>query len=484
MTDAWQAGQEVEGPGAAYELVRPLGEGGFGSAWLAKRASDGLHVAIKALHIHRLKDWKSLELFERECAVLRRLEHPQIPNYIDDFRLGPDPEQPDGLVLVQEYVDGRSLAETMRSDAPTDTAEMVAWMAEILGVLDYLHRLSPPVVHRDVKPGNILIDPGNTLIDNDQRAWLVDFGTVQAAVASAEEASSTSAGTFGYAPMEQFVGAAFPSSDLYGLAMTCLAVASKKDPADMPFSGVRVDVRSLVSFDARLTLLLERMTEPDPERRLPSARLALDHLRPLVHRYATREGVSVAAMQAVAHNHAASQQAAGRAKMSGEDLLPSEQIREAGHRMAQLDGRALAIPVFSEQVRGVDHSAVSPSGELIGAHRFVLDANDYSEIGRLHKDHISAAFDATGQVVLAVDDDGAHHARQWRRAEDGRRERGVDFVRWRDRRGVRRQGRAPARARGRPAATRQQGVRTHAQVMETRGVQPGRSVARGRQLHR
>ncbi len=395
MSETWQAGDLVQGPSERYRLERPLGEGGFATTWLAKRVSDDLPVAMKSLHFRRLSDWKSLELFERETRVLRRLDHPQIPNYVDDFKLGDDPIQPEGLVLVQQFVDGAPLSEAVAGRMAMDEARLVAWLAQLLDVLHYLHSQTPPVIHRDVTPKNVLLDTAG-------KAWLVDFGTVQAAVRSATDLSSTSAGTFGFAPMEQFVGAAFPSSDLYGLAMTALAVASGKNPTDMPFAGVRVDVRALVQVDARLTLLLERMTEPDPERRMNDARLALAQLRPLVHRLASRDTITAAAMQAVAERARGSLPV--RSQGAEDDLLPSERMREAGLRMATVAGQALPIPPLGEHFRWARRAAVSRSGDWLGVGRFVLDARDLRVVGKLRDEHSTAAFNVAGDRLVACDE--------------------------------------------------------------------------------
>jgi serine/threonine protein kinase len=257
----------------AYEIVKEHGQGGFGVTYLARRRADGLPVIVKTLKLERLKEWKSLELFEREAEVLRGLRHPGIAAYIDSFSEGA-PAAPSVLGIVQEYIPGEDLARRMKRGARLGEAEMISWFAQILEVLAYLHALSPPVIHRDVTPKNVIVRP-------DGRAFLVDFGAVQAAVLSSSTLASTAAGTFGYAPMEQFMGRAFPASDLYGLAMTYLAVATGKEPEELPLDGVRVNVREALRANARLTLLLTDMTEPDPGRRLASAGEALDRLAPL-----------------------------------------------------------------------------------------------------------------------------------------------------------------------------------------------------------
>ncbi len=352
-----QAAAVLSGPEHAYRIEGVLGRGGFGVTYLARREGDGLQVALKQLHVSRLEEHKSLELFQREIAVLRRLSHPRIPDYVDDFVA-------EGLVLVQEYVEGHDLSRVVQGEVEMDEGGLVSWMAQVLEVLDYLHHLTPPVVHRDISPKNILLRP-------DATAYVVDFGTVTVGLPGT--LASTSAGTFGYAPMEQFVSRAFPASDLYGLGMTCLAVASGREPSDMPFDGIRVDVRGMTALDARLTLLLERMTEPDPERRLGDARVALEQLRPLLARYAAGRGVTAAAMQRVAERHRDERAPTARAGIAADDLLPSERIREAGARIARLAGSALGIPPLEAELGYTSSAALSPDGTVVVLEGHVVD---------------------------------------------------------------------------------------------------------------
>ncbi|HEY0708925.1 MAG TPA: hypothetical protein VGG33_19100, partial [Polyangia bacterium] len=113
------------------------------------------------------------------------------------------------------------------------------------------------------------------------RAVLVDFGSVQAALRPAGELATTAAGTFGYAPPEQFLGQATPASDLYGVGMTYLAVATGREPEHLPLRGLKVDVAQVLSDDPRLVRLIDGLVEPDPRNRVATAQEALALLSPL-----------------------------------------------------------------------------------------------------------------------------------------------------------------------------------------------------------
>jgi hypothetical protein len=272
----------LHGRHGRYEVAAEHGRGGFGVTYRGHRLEDGLPVILKVLRVDRLESWKAHELFEREAAVLHDLAHPGIPAWLDHFPAGGDGT----LVLVQELISGRSLDEIMRAGGGLGPPQMRAWFEDILAVLDYLHGRAPPVIHRDVTPRNIMVR-------TDGRAALVDFGSVQAALREADGVSSTAAGTFGYAPLEQFVGRAAPASDLYGLGMTYLAVRSGREPSRLPMKGVRVDVRALMPSDDPLTTLIEQMTEPDVAHRPVSAAAVIQRLR-------TPAPTAVAAMARIA----------------------------------------------------------------------------------------------------------------------------------------------------------------------------------------
>jgi hypothetical protein len=255
------AGTVLRGPAGSYRVLGQQGRGAAGVTYRATRQEDERPAIVKVLGIAGMPGWKALELFEREAAVLGGLTHPRIPTFYDHFPLGPR-AAPEGFALVMSLVEGQDLRRLARAGGLGPEA-MLDMLDDVLDVLDYIHGRAPPLVHRDVNPKNIVFGP-------DRRSSLVDFGSVQAALRTAA-GELTSAGTFGYAPLEQFMGRATAASDIYGLGMTFLAMASGLEPEQMPLAGIRVDVRQLLTGDPRLTRLISRMTEPDPRGRLASA---------------------------------------------------------------------------------------------------------------------------------------------------------------------------------------------------------------------
>lgn len=243
-----------------YEIVRQLGGGSQGETFLA-HDPDGAHVVLKRFSIRQMRSWKSLELFRREIATLRILDHPAIPTFLADIELD------ESHYLAQEYIDGEVLSELIAA-GPLPEPQLRAVARDVLEVLQYLHELNPPVVHRDVKPSNIIRRP-------DGRHVLVDFGGVQMIVAQ-DTGGSTVVGTTGYMPSEQLVGRAEPPSDLYALGATLAHLATGIHPSQLPTRRLRLDWRDAApDVPPRLAQLIDAMLDPAPEDRPASARAAL-----------------------------------------------------------------------------------------------------------------------------------------------------------------------------------------------------------------
>lgn len=249
-----------------YRILNILGQGGIATTYAAEDLNIGQQVAIKILSLRQLKDWKALELFEREGKVLAQLNHPGIPNYLDYFQL--DMEGDRRFYIVQEIAPGQSLQDWVESGWRPTELEVREIAQKLLEILVYLHQLTPPVVHRDIKPQNIIRQ-------SDGKIFLVDFGAVQDTYRHTMTSGSTIVGTYGYMAPEQFRGQAKPATDLYGLGATLLFLLTHKDPADFPEKRMKIDFRPYVNITPELTDWLENLLEPVIEDRLTSATEAL-----------------------------------------------------------------------------------------------------------------------------------------------------------------------------------------------------------------
>lgn len=257
-----------------YEILGELGRGGSAVTYRARDTTTGGEVAIKALSLATMESWKALELFEREARVLESLDHPGIPAYVD--MIAPDPSAADGdseatFALVQELAAGRDLSKRLAEGWRADEETVRDIARQVLEILVYLHQLSPPVVHRDIKPQNLLID-------DERVVRLVDFGAVRERLASQTEMGSTVVGTFGYMAPEQFQGRAEPASDLYGLGATLVHLLTGTAPAELPHARLKLVFDDRTSVSRQLVSWVDDLVEPAVEDRHPSARVALDRL--------------------------------------------------------------------------------------------------------------------------------------------------------------------------------------------------------------
>ena len=236
-----------------YVLRELLGEGSQGATFDAIDSESGHAVAVKRFDVRGARSWKDVELAERETRVLATISHPLLPKYIDHF------EEDGALYLVMEKIDGETL-ESIRKRGAFDEQEARLFLASATESLAYLHGRHPPIVHRDIKPRNVIRRADGSYV-------LVDFGAVSEHMKP--RGGSTVVGTLGYMAPEQLQGRALPETDVYAAGATMLAGLTGQDPDQLPHRGLRVDVRAALGNRVSEGLLttLERMLEPDPDHR-------------------------------------------------------------------------------------------------------------------------------------------------------------------------------------------------------------------------
>lgn len=253
-----------------YVLEEVIGSGAQGLTFRARRIEDGQVVAIKEFVISGAEKIKALELFFREAATLESLDHPGIPAYLEHFEGVSARDRV--LYLVQEYVDGETLAEEAKSRRYSEEDVRAIW-EELLEIFDDLHHRDPAVIHRDIKPSNVMRRRG------DGRLMLIDFGAVRQVFE--EQGGSTVAGTFGYMAPEQFIGEARPATDIYGLGAMGLALLARQEPSEMLSSANELQWEDKVDVSLGMRRVLRAMLMRSPEERLQSAaevRGALDNM--------------------------------------------------------------------------------------------------------------------------------------------------------------------------------------------------------------
>jgi serine/threonine-protein kinase len=251
--------------------LRIIGRGGFGVTFLAKDMAllTTPYCVIKLL-CPKVSSPNALETaqlrFEREAKTLSKLgSHSQIPMLMDYFVLKGE------FYLVQEYIQGGTLARLIRRNGPVSELGVRQFLREMLPLLHYIH--VNKVIHRDIKPQNII------RCQQHRRLVLIDFGAVKEQIAQVEDTSMKGMtthfiGTVGFAPPEQFALRSVYSSDIYALGVTCLYLLSGIGPLDFEtdrYTGKLLWQRKL-KVSPELEDILEQMLQPSPRDRFPSAR--------------------------------------------------------------------------------------------------------------------------------------------------------------------------------------------------------------------
>ncbi|WGV23839.1 serine/threonine protein kinase [Halotia branconii] len=256
-----------------YEVQQQLSKKAGRRIFLAQDQITDELVIVKLLSFSSDFEWDDFKLFEREAETLKSLSHPLIPRYLDYFEVNSPTIK--GFALVQSYIPAQTLEQYIQTGRTFTEAEIKQIAKTLLEILVYLHQLHPPVIHRDLKPSNILLGDrsGNSL----GQVYLVDFGSVQTVLAT-EGGTRTVVGTYGYMPPEQFGGRTVPASDLYSLGATLIYLVTGVHPADLPQKDFRFQFEQLTNLSPSFTRWLQQMTEPNLEKRLSSASVALKAL--------------------------------------------------------------------------------------------------------------------------------------------------------------------------------------------------------------
>jgi serine/threonine-protein kinase len=253
-----------------YNIIRRIGGGGMGSVYQAEdRNLANRQVAVKEM-IEMFADEtaraKAIEDFKRESELLARLEHPSIPTIYDYFF----DNSRGRYYLVMKFIDGGDLAARQRaSGGRVEELLVTQWAIQTCDVLDYIHSQEPPIIYRDLKPANLMID------SRSQRIMLVDFGIARFVAPS--QKGVTAIGTMGYAPPELFAGSVERRSDIYSLGATMFHLLTGQDPQDNPllifdFSKNPKPRQINPAITPNMEQLICRAVEHKPESRFASAK--------------------------------------------------------------------------------------------------------------------------------------------------------------------------------------------------------------------
>lgn len=274
-----------------YELIHKLGKGGMSIVWLGRDRRLDKVWAVKEImpNVIGAQGEANRKAIIDEANFMKRLDHPAIPRVVDIIDEGRT------IYVVMDYINGRSLSKTMRQQGgPFDQLDVIDWGIQLCDVVGYLHGLNPPVVYRDLKPGNIMLR-------DDGSVKLIDFG-IAYELRPGRIGDAGLIGSPGYSAPEQIDAEVHKNvplstrSDIYALGATLYSLVTGTKPEKVRDSEgaerFEYDIRPIREIDPQLSDGLEqiilRATKPDPADRyqtIDEMRYDLEHYEELTQEY-------------------------------------------------------------------------------------------------------------------------------------------------------------------------------------------------------
>lgn len=240
--------------GGRYKIIKKIGQGGMSDIYLASDNRDGIYRAVKIMRedggvINRGIYRNS---FLSEVNVMRHYVHPSFPKIIDTF-------DENLYVIVMEYIEGESLDKVILKKGGQSEEDVIEWAKQLCRLLDYLHRQNPPVIYRDMKPSNIILE-------SNGRLHLIDFGAARE-YKEGGISDTIIFGTKGYASPEQHcLRQTDCRADLFALGMTLHHLLTGVDPRTSGY--MYASVRSWnPGLSKSIEKIIDKCTAIDPEDR-------------------------------------------------------------------------------------------------------------------------------------------------------------------------------------------------------------------------
>ena len=251
-----------------YEILKLIGKGGMSEVYLAMDKNLNKQWAVKEIK-RQIKN-KNNEIIVQsaiaEANMMKKLDHPCLPRIVDIIK------REDVIYVVMDYIEGEPLSKVLDKYGPQPQEIVIEWAEDLCGVLDYLHTQNPPIIYRDMKPANIMLQPNGNI-------KLIDFGIAREYKEQNLE-DTVSLGTKGYAAPEQFGGKGQTDrrTDIYCLGVTLYHLLTGKNPCEPPY-----EIYPIRYWNAELSAGLENIilkcTQLNPNDRFDSCAEFLYALR-------------------------------------------------------------------------------------------------------------------------------------------------------------------------------------------------------------
>jgi len=253
-----------------YEIIKVIGAGGMSTVYQARDTVSGNLLAVK--DVKRSSSSKT-EVVEQslsaEGRMLKKLSNPHLPRIYDII------EEPDKIMLVMDYIQGQSLDKVLARNGAQSMDLVLNWGMQICEVFDYLHNQPTPIIYRDMKPANVMLQP-------DGKLMMIDFGTARTQkVGIAMQADTVCIGTAGFAAPEQFggIGQSTARTDIFCLGATLYNMITGHSPCDKPVGILPLEYWNPELAGTPIAEIIAKCTRNDPDERYQTAMELHEDLR-------------------------------------------------------------------------------------------------------------------------------------------------------------------------------------------------------------
>lgn len=244
--------------GGKYKVLNVVGQGGMSTVYLAMNERANKQWAIKEVRKDSVTNFQMVrQSLITETDLLKQLSHPYLPSIVDVI------DEDGRFLIVMDYIEGNTLQKALDYMGPQPQEYVIEWGIQLCDVLEYLHTRRPPIIYRDLKPGNIMLRPDGTIT-------LIDFGTAREYKQN-NSGDTTYLGTRGYAAPEQFggMGQTDARTDIYTLGATLYHLVTGKNPSEPPYEFYPIRYWN-PQLSAGLEYIIEKCVQNNPDDRYNS----------------------------------------------------------------------------------------------------------------------------------------------------------------------------------------------------------------------
>ena len=240
-----------------YEILKEIGHGGMSTVYLAMDKNLNKQWAVKEIRKNGndANDLSVVNSLQAEADLMKKLDHPALPRIVDIIN---DAET---ICIIMDYIEGETLEKIISEYGAQPEETVIGWAMQLCDALQYLHSQKPPIIYRDMKPANVMLNPEGNL-------KVIDFGIARE-YKEKSLADTTTLGTRGYCPPEQYGKQTDARSDIYALGMTMHHLLTGQDPRLPGY-----EYASIRQYRSELSSSLERIVDKcvaiDPENRYQS----------------------------------------------------------------------------------------------------------------------------------------------------------------------------------------------------------------------